>query len=105
MVIVDVVGMKAVNERDGFRAGDSMLRAAAERLRVAAFGAVLLARLGGDELVALFLGAGAGAAADRTADALAARSPPPLRAAALSANPRETGADLVERLYATLRRS
>jgi diguanylate cyclase (GGDEF)-like protein len=105
MVIVDVVGMKAVNEREGFLAGDTLLRAAADRLRAAAPDADILARLGGDELVAVFLGGRAAAAAARAAGGLAAATTrPALRAAALEARPQETAAELVERLYATLRR-
>lgn len=105
MAIIDVVGLKAVNERDGFLAGDSMLRAAADRLRGAATEADLLARLGGDELVALFLGPRADEAARRAAGELAGGTAhPALRAAALSAADGETSAELIERLYATLRR-
>ena len=105
MLIIDVVGLKAVNEDQGFLAGDAVLRAAADRLRVAAADAVSLARLGGDELVALFLGPMAGETARRAADRLAAAtSPPALRSAALTAARGETAARFIERLYATLRR-
>ena len=105
-MIVDVVGLKAVNERDGFLAGDRLLRAAADRLRAAATRAAFLARLGGDELVAVYLGPMAGESARDTADALAAPAAlPDLRAAALTAASGENAAKLVERLYATLRRS
>jgi diguanylate cyclase (GGDEF)-like protein len=105
MLIVDVVGLKAVNERQGFLAGDGILRAAALRLRDSARGASLLARLGGDELVAIFLGPDAAETAQRTAAELAAATAPPaLRSAALAAARGETAAQFVERLYATLRR-
>jgi hypothetical protein len=45
------------------------------------------------------------AGADRTARALAGTGSPPLRAAAVSALPNEAPGPLVERLYATMRRS
>jgi|APCry1669189034_1035192.scaffolds.fasta_scaffold110190_1 diguanylate cyclase (GGDEF)-like protein len=105
LTIVDCIGLKAVNEREGFLAGDVLLAAAAARLRDAAGGARLVARLGGDEMVAVFGGATAAAAADTAARTLAAAGFPPLRAAAVAAGPGDTPASLVERLYATLRRS
>jgi diguanylate cyclase (GGDEF)-like protein len=105
VAIVDCVGLKAVNERQGFLAGDALLAAAAARLRRAAGGARLVARLGGDEMVAVFVGTEAAVAADEAARTLAAAGFPPLRAAALAAGPADTPAALVERLYATLRRS
>ncbi len=105
VTILDVVGLKAVNERDGFLAGDAVLHAAAERLRQAAGSASLLARLGGDELVAVFLGAQAREQAALAARALADRSgQPPLRAAFEVASDGDTPATLIHRLYATLRR-
>jgi len=106
MVIVDVIGLKAVNEQEGFLAGDALLRAAADRLRDVATESAIVARLGGDELVAVFLGDKAGESAQRAADALArAASQPGLRAASLAAAEAETSAEFIERLYATLRRS
>jgi diguanylate cyclase (GGDEF)-like protein len=105
LLICDVVGLKGVNEREGFFAGDATLRRAADRVREAAAGAALVARLGGDELVAVFTGPDAAAAADRAARALAGADSPPLRAAAVSAAPDEAPGPLVERLYATMRRS
>ena len=105
ITILDIVGLKAVNERDGFLAGDAVLHAAAERLRQAAGSAIVLARLGGDELVAVFLGAKAGEQAALAARALADRSvQPPLRAAFEVASAGDTPATLIHRLYATLRR-
>ena len=67
LVMCDVVGLKEMNERDGFTAGDTCLRRAADRLRAVAAGADILARLGGDEFVAVFTGPGASAAADHAA--------------------------------------
>ena len=105
VVICDVVGLKGVNEQTGFLAGDAALREAADRLRHAARGADLVARLGGDELLAVFTGPGAAAAAARTATVLAGPGTPPLRAVALRAEPDEPPGPLVERAYATMRRS
>jgi diguanylate cyclase (GGDEF)-like protein len=105
LVICDVVGLKQVNEHEGFLAGDAALRRAADRLKEAAAGAALVARLGGDELVAVFTGPGAATAAAHAARGLAGAGSPPLRAAAVSALPNEAPGPLVERLYATMRRS
>jgi len=105
LTICDVVGLKDVNEREGFLAGDAALRRAADRLREAAAGADVVARLGGDELVAVFIGPRAAAAAADAVQALAGTDSPPLRAAAVSAAPNEAPGPLVERLYATMRRS
>jgi diguanylate cyclase (GGDEF)-like protein len=105
VVICDVVGLKAINEREGFRAGDAVLAGAGQALRDAAGEARLLARLGGDELVAVFVGAEAPIAASRTAAALAADTRPRLRSAAVIAEQNDTPGRLVDRLYATMRRS
>jgi diguanylate cyclase (GGDEF)-like protein len=104
MLIVDVIGLKAVNEQDGFLAGDSLLRAAADRLRDAGGQAHLLARLGGDELVAVFTGLHAGTLAQQACDALAeAIAPPFLRITAVAASPNDTPGALIERLYTAVR--
>ncbi|MFM8709072.1 MAG: diguanylate cyclase domain-containing protein [Planctomycetia bacterium] len=105
LVLCDVVGLKAVNEREGFHAGDACLRRAAEQLRAAAAGAAILARLGGDELLAVFCGTAAIGQADRAAAKLAAESVPTLRAAAILKQREETCGAAVERLYAIVRRS
>jgi len=105
VAICDVVGLKAVNEREGFQAGDAVLAAAGQALREAAGEARLVARLGGDELVAVFTGAEAPGAAARTAATLAGATMPRLRSAAVSAEPHDTPGRLVDRLYATMRRS
>ena len=105
LVMCDVIGLKEVNEQDGFGAGDTCLRAAADRLRSAATDADLLARLGGDELVAIFTGPQAAASAERTAANLAGSSTPPLRAAAIVQKQGENFGALVDRLYAIVRRS
>jgi GGDEF domain-containing protein len=105
IVLCDVVGLKAVNERLGFAAGDTQLRGAADRLRSAATDAAILARLGGDELVAVFTGPHALAAAERAAANLGGGSQPPLRAAAAVQKQGENCGALIDRLYAIVRRS
>jgi diguanylate cyclase (GGDEF)-like protein len=105
VVLCDVVGLKAANERCGFSAGDAVLRRAADRIRAAAADAAIVARLGGDECVAVFTGSDAAAAATRTRDRLAAPGAPALRAAADTLRPGESAPAFVDRLYAILRRS
>ena len=103
LLIVDVVGLKRVNRDRGFLAGDAVLQAAAARLRAAAAGAELVARLGGDELVAAFRDA---AAADAALQALVSQpGDPPLRTGITLGRADDTRASLIERLYATVRRS
>jgi diguanylate cyclase (GGDEF)-like protein len=105
LVICDVVGLKAVNERDGFLAGDAVLRQAAERLRHASADAELVARLGGDELVVIFVGLQALADAEAAAAAVAGPGAPGMRAAAVAAIAAEPAGSLIERAYAAMRRS
>jgi diguanylate cyclase (GGDEF)-like protein len=105
LLMCDVVRLKEINERDGFAAGDACLRRAAERLRAAAADADILARLGGDELVAVFTGPSASVAADHAATTLVGGSAPPLRAAAIVQKPGETYREIIDRLYAIVRRS
>ena len=105
LVMCDVVGLKEMNERDGFTAGDTCLRRAADRLRAVAAGADILARLGGDEFIAVFTGPGASAAAHHAAAALVGGSTPPLRAAAIVQKTSETCEQIIDRLYAIVRRS
>ncbi len=105
VVICDVVGLKAVNELTGFLAGDAVLARAAQALRMAAAGPILLARLGGDELVAVFAGPAAPAAAGQAVLGLAKTKSPRMRAAAVTAEPTDTPATLIDRLYATMRSS
>ena len=106
VLLVDVVGLKRVNEEQGFLTGDSHLCAAAQRLQRAAAQAALVARLGGDELVAVFAGPEAAAQAHDAACGLDGRAGEPVVRAALAvttaADTRET---LINRLYATVRRS
>jgi diguanylate cyclase (GGDEF)-like protein len=105
LVMCDVVGLKNVNEQQGFAAGDDCLRQAADRLRAAAGEAAILARLGGDELVAVFTGPRASTAADDAVTHLAAVASPPLRAGAIVRKRDETCGATIDRLYAIVRRS
>ncbi len=105
VVMCDVVGLKDVNERDGFAAGDACLCHAAQRLRDSAGDADILARLGGDELVAVFTGPHASDAAERAVADLARGSEPPLRAAAIVQKQGENCRAIIDRLYAIVRRS
>ena len=102
-VLVDVVGLKQTNALQGFTAGDTLLRLAAERLRSLAPDARLLARLGGDELVAVFLGPVAAARAAETSAAATAPQSPPLRAAWTALLEGELPGELFDRLYAAAR--
>ena len=105
VVMCDVIGLKDVNEQMGFAAGDDCLRHAADRLRAAAADADILARLGGDELVAVFTGPQALATANRAVEHLARGISPPLRAAAIVQKQDETCGATIDRLYAIVRRS
>jgi diguanylate cyclase (GGDEF)-like protein len=101
----DVVGLKEVNAHDGFAAGDACLRRAADRLRTSAADAAILARLGGDELVAVFIGPQAPTAAERVLADLAKSSAPAVRAAAIVQKQGENCRAVIDRLYAIVRRS
>ena len=103
-VLVDLVGLKQTNILHGFTAGDALLRRAADRLRALASDARLLARLGGDELVAVFVGPTAAARAAETSAAAAAPETPPLRAAWTELEEGEPPTELFDRLYAASRR-
>jgi len=103
-VLVDLVGLKQTNILHGFTAGDALLRRAAERLRSLAPDARLLARLGGDELVAVFVGPTAATRAAEASAAAAAPEMPPLRAAWTELKKGEPPTELFDRLYAASRR-
>jgi len=100
---VDIVGLKEVNETAGFLAGDSLLAEAAATLRAATPAAAMQARLGGDELVAVFTGVAAIASAKAARDALRTAPRPALRCGMIIRQPEETPRRLVERLYAAIR--
>ena len=76
LVVVDLNGLKAVNDRYGHDAGDGFLRRAAAAVRACARRGDVVARLGGDEFGLLLPGAD-----DTAASAVAAR----LREAVLTA--------------------
>jgi diguanylate cyclase (GGDEF)-like protein/PAS domain S-box-containing protein len=75
LLCVDLDGLKAVNDMFGQSAGDSLLLAAAQRLRSAVRGHELVARLGGDEFAVVQAGGEqpghAGLLARRVIEALA----------------------------------
>jgi diguanylate cyclase (GGDEF)-like protein len=100
---IDVVGLKQVNETGGFLAGDRLLAEAAAALSAATPTAALRARLGGDELVAVFTGAAAEPAAAAASNALRAHLHPTLRCGSVIRMPDEPPPQLVERLYAAVR--
>lgn len=108
LLLCDVVGLKEVNERDGFHAGDAVLAAASRRLQDVSREAALLARLGGDELIAVFLGPDSEKHAAAAAAALSHSlqpSSPRLRTAWGKAAAEETADALIDRLYASMRAS
>lgn len=102
-LLVDVVGLKAVNEESGFSAGDALVRRAADRLRGAARTAAIVARIGGDELGALFIGPDARRDADEACRSVRGGDAPRLRAGWVEVRGGETPAELLDRLYAACR--
>ncbi len=53
MLVVDVDGLKQINDNHGHAAGDTLLKGFADRLQRAIRGSDLAVRLGGDEFMAL----------------------------------------------------
>ncbi len=100
---VDLVGLKQINETEGFLAGDRLLAAAAATLTAATPAAAVRARLGGDELVAVFTGPRATAAAEAAGKALRTTPGPARRQGLVTRQPDEPPQRLVERLYAAIR--
>jgi len=99
---IDLIGLKRVNETEGFLAGDRLLAAAAARLAAATPTADLRARLGGDELVCVYTGPAAISAAAAARAALQTGSGPPLRCGVVAASAAETPPQLLQRLYAAI---
>lgn len=77
VVYLDLDGFKEVNDRGGHEAGDRVLREVAHRLQQGLRLGDLVARVGGDEFVALLPGCRDHDAAHAVADGLRARLSPP----------------------------
>ena len=72
VLLIDVDGFKLVNDTNGHRAGDEMLRAISSTFRNRLRASDIIARVGGDEFGVIALGADAGAARRLSFDLLAA---------------------------------
>lgn len=77
VLYLDLDGFKEVNDRGGHDAGDRLLREVAQRLQQGLRKGDLVARVGGDEFVALLPGCRDAEAARAIADGLRSRLSPP----------------------------
>ena len=77
VLYLDLDGFKEINDRGGHEAGDRLLREVAQRLQQGLRKGDLVARVGGDEFVALLPGCRDEQAARAVADGLRARLRPP----------------------------
>ena len=77
VLYLDLDGFKAINDRSGHAAGDRLLREIAQRLQQGLRQGDLVARVGGDEFVALLPGCRDADAARVIAESLRARLSPP----------------------------
>ncbi len=78
LMFLDLVGFKAVNDRLGHAAGDAVLRDVAARLRRALPPHLPLARVGGDEFVALAPASLSGALVESLAEPVPVEEGPPV---------------------------
>ena len=105
VALCDLDGFKALNDTQGHRAGDAVLRVAAELLAGSLPPDASAFRIGGDEFALLF-SAGGATAARRVAEAIAAAAPAriglTLSIGVAAAGPGETEAELMERADAAL---
>ena len=87
LVVLDVDGLKRINDGHGHDVGDTALRELAEIIEQAFRGSDVIARIGGDEFAALLVGSqDAPPALDRLASLLAARNEASERAYSLEAS-------------------
>ena len=77
VLYMDLDGFKEVNDRGGHNVGDRLLREVAQRLQHGLRQGDMVARVGGDEFVALLPGCRSAEAARLVADGLRARLRPP----------------------------
>lgn len=106
LAFVDVIGLKAVNDRQGHLAGDEVLRSVAREIQAQLRPYDVLARFGGDEFVCSLTGADAGGAAERfesIAQRLAEQPTPTAISVGLTERlGRETLLDLIRRADADM---
>lgn len=84
VMFIDLDNIKTVNDAFGHHSGDTVIKAAAERLRATLRSEDLIARHGGDEFVALLFGHADRGALERLADRLHAALATPLEVAGIS---------------------